>query len=155
MASSVIDVCKALVQSGLHPLEDVQALRQLWTREARDADDLNKFCRWLISKNYLTEYQMRLVLSDHISNFFLNDYKILNRIGKGRMAGVYEAVHPLGQKFAIKVLPPSKAKEPAQLARFKREARLALRLKHPNVVRTFQAGRSGGLFYTVMEYLDG
>jgi serine/threonine protein kinase len=155
MASSVIDVCNALVQSGLHPLTDVQLLRQLWVREARDPDDLNKFCRWLVGKNYLTEYQMKLVLSGHISNFFLNDYKILDRIGTGRMAGVYEAVHQFGQKVAIKVLPPSKAKDPLQLTRFKREARLALRLKHPNVVRTFQAGRTGGLYYIVMEYLDG
>jgi serine/threonine protein kinase len=41
------------------------------------------------------------------------------------------------------------------LARFQREARLAMRLKHPNVVRTFQVGEAGGLRYLVMEYLEG
>jgi hypothetical protein len=56
---------------------------------------------------------------------------------------------------AIKVLPPSKAKVPELLARFQREARLAMKLRHPNVVRTFQAGDNDGLHYIVMEYLDG
>src|SRR5262249_38290377 len=80
-----------------------------------------------------------------------------DRIGRGRMAGVYKAVHAgSGQVVAVKVLPPSKAKHPPLLARFQRESRLALRLKHPNVVRTFQVGKSrGDLHYLVMEYLDG
>jgi serine/threonine protein kinase len=56
---------------------------------------------------------------------------------------------------AIKVLPPSKAKDPASLARFQREARLAMRLNHPNVVHTFQTGQSDGLHFLVMEYLEG
>ena len=71
------------------------------------------------------------------------------------MAGVYKAVHRLGQIVAIKVLPPSKVKDPQTFGRFQREARLALRLKHPNVVRTFQIGEADGLHYLVMEYLEG
>ena len=71
------------------------------------------------------------------------------------MAGVYKAVHRLGQVVAVKVLPPSKAKDAQLLARFQREARLAMKLKHPNVVRTFQVGETGGLYYLVMECLEG
>src|ERR1044072_5900720 len=71
------------------------------------------------------------------------------------MAGVYRAKHKLGQVVAIKVLPPSKAKDPTLLARFQREARLAVKLRHPNVVRTFRGGAAGELHYLVMEYLDG
>src|SRR5262249_15091776 len=70
-------------------------------------------------------------------------------------AGVYKAIHQLGQVVAIKVLPPSKAKDPHMLARFLRESRLAMRLKHPNVVRAFQVGEVNGLYYLVMEYLEG
>src|SRR5262249_20791579 len=88
-------------------------------------------------------------------DFFLGEYKILDRIGRGRMAGVYKAVHQLGQVVAIKVLPPSKAKDPRTLGRFTREARLALKLKHPNVVRAFQVGEVNGLHYLVMESLEG
>src|SRR5262249_54346199 len=81
--------------------------------------------------------------------------KVLDRLGRGRMAGVYKAVHRLGQLVAIKVLPPSKSKDAQLLARFQREARLAMKLKHPNVVRTFQVGDTGGLYYLVMECLEG
>src|SRR5207253_9275578 len=63
--------------------------------------------------------------------------------------------HRTGQTVAIKILPPSKAKDPLILGRFQRESRLALRLKHPNIVRTFQAGEHNGLHYIVMEYLEG
>jgi serine/threonine protein kinase len=96
-----------------------------------------------------------MLLRGKSDRFFLGQYKLLERIGKGRMAGVWKAVHPLGQVVAIKVLPPSKAKTPELLGRFQREARIALRLKHPNVVRTFQAGEDDGLHFIVMEYLDG
>ena len=88
-------------------------------------------------------------------NFFIGQYKILDRIGQGSMAGVFRAVHPLGQEVAIKILPPSRAKDPRLLARFQREAQLALRLKHANCVRAFHVGEANGLHYIVMEYLQG
>ena len=91
----------------------------------------------------------------HVDRFFLDEYKLLDRIGVGRMAGVYKAVHRLGQTVAVKVLPPSKAKDANAFARFQREGRLAMRLKHPNVVRTFQIAQADGLHYLVMEYLEG
>jgi serine/threonine protein kinase len=64
-------------------------------------------------------------------------------------------MHHLGQTVAIKVLPPSRSKNALFLGRFQREAALALRLKHPNVVRSFQLGEANGLHYLVMEYLEG
>jgi serine/threonine protein kinase len=71
------------------------------------------------------------------------------------MAGVYRAIHPLGQEVAIKVLPPSRARKPQALRRFQREARLALRLQHPHIVRAYHLGQSQRLHYLVMEYLEG
>jgi serine/threonine protein kinase len=109
----------------------------------------------MVANKYLTEYQAGLLARGHAEGFFLGDYKVLDRLGKGRMAGVYKAQHRLGQVVAIKVLPPSKAKDPTLLGRFQREARLALKLKHPNIVRAFQVGVSEGLYYLVMEYLEG
>jgi serine/threonine protein kinase len=71
------------------------------------------------------------------------------------MAGVYKAVHRLGQTVAIKVLPPSKGKDARKFARFQREGRLALRFKHPIIVRTFQLAEDDGVHYLVMEFLEG
>src|SRR5690606_11754022 len=88
-------------------------------------------------------------------SLFLDRYTIQERVGRGRFAGVWRAVHELGATVAIKVLPPSKAKDPQTLGRFKREADLAIRLAHPNIVRTFETGETKGLHYLVMEYLQG
>jgi serine/threonine protein kinase len=65
----------------------------------------------MVAHRYLTEYQATLLARGHADGFYLNQYKILDRLGRGRMAGVYKAVHSLGQIVAIKVLPPSKARK--------------------------------------------
>ncbi len=127
-----------------------------WQAEAgANVKELPAFLKWLVASGYVTEHQANLLGQGHADDFFLNQYKILERIGRGRMAGVYKAVHSLGQVVAIKVLPPSRAKSPQILARFEREARLSLRLKHPNVVRSFQVGEANGVHYLVMEHLEG
>ncbi len=152
------NVCGFLIRSRLMNAEDMRNMFQRWLADARDnANNLNQFTKWLVANQYVTEYQANLLAKGHGDPdvYFLNQYKILDRIGRGRMAGVYKAMHTLGQTVAIKVLPPSRAKNPQMLARFQREARLAVRLKHPNVVRSFQIGEANGLHYLVMEHLEG
>jgi serine/threonine protein kinase len=155
MELSVQNVFGLLIRSRLLALDDAKRMYERWTREARDAGDVGSFAKWMVANHFVTEYQAALLARGHADNFYLGEYKVLDRIGKGRMAGVYKAVHPLGQTVAIKVLPPSKAKEPRLFRRFQREAQLALKLKHPNVVRTFQVGESNRLHYLVMEHLEG
>jgi Leucine-rich repeat (LRR) protein len=156
MAGTVDEVCELLVRGRLLPAGDVQALRQRWAgADGGAADDGERFLQWLVAGGQVTEFQAGLLARGQADRFFLGPYKLLGRIGTGRMAGVFKAVHPTGQTVAIKVLPPSKAKDPELLGRFQREARLGVRLKHPNVVRTFQLGEAGGLHYLVLEYLAG
>jgi serine/threonine protein kinase len=156
MELTVQNVYGLLLRSKLLSLDEARAMFARWQQEAGDAaGNLARFAAWVVANKYLTEYQTSLLARGHADGFFLNEYKILDRLGKGRMAGVYRAQHRLGQVVAIKVLPPSKAKEPNLLGRFHREARLALKLKHPNIVRSFQTGVAEGLHYLVMEYLEG
>jgi serine/threonine protein kinase len=155
-ATTVESLCNALVKSKLLQANDVKSLYQRWKAEAKDtASNTDRFSKWLVLRQYVTEYQATLIGRGQIDNFFLNDYKILDRIGMGRMAGIYKAIHRLGTIVAIKVLPPSKAKDLEMFSRFQREARMSLKLKHPHVVRTFQVGECRGLNYIVMEYLEG
>src|SRR5687767_11401457 len=91
--------------------DEMTAMRQRWLTEAHDAaGQVPFFLKWLVNRNYVTEYQATLLSRGQIDDFFLGEYKILERIGRGRMAGVYKAVHPSGQIVAIKVLPPSRSK---------------------------------------------
>jgi serine/threonine protein kinase len=156
MESSIESVCDLLVRTRLLTAEEVKAVRQRWRTEGGAAvADAAQFGQWLVANQYLTAYQVDRILRGQTDHYFFNQYKLLDRIGQGRMAGVYKAVHPLGQVVAIKVLPPSRAKDPQAFGRFQREARLALRLKHPNIVRTFQTGEADKLHYLAMEYLEG
>jgi serine/threonine protein kinase len=152
---SVEAVCNLLSRSRLLAPEEIRNVHQRWLTVAPNPKDPAAFGEWLTANKYLTEFQVNFILRGHVEHLFLGPYKLIERIGKGRMAGVYKAVHTLGQPVAIKVLPPSKAKVPELLARFQREARLALKLKHPNVVRAFQTGDADSLHYIVMEYLEG
>src|SRR5947209_10006912 len=134
MELTVQNVYGLLLRSKLLSLDESKTMFMRWQQEAREkATDLARFASWMVANRFLTEYQANLLARGHADGFFLGDYKILDRLGKGRMAGVYKAQHTLGQVVAIKVLPPSKASDANFLARFQREAKLALRLKHPNI----------------------
>jgi len=156
MELSVEDFSNLLVRGRLLPPLQVRSLRKQWqTETAGGTASAEAFATWLVARGCLTAYQAGLLQRGKADHIVLNDYKILDRIGQGRMAAVYKAVHANGQVVALKVLPPSKARCPESFARFQREARLALQLKHPNVIRTFQADQCEGLHYIVMEYVEG
>jgi serine/threonine protein kinase len=155
MAFTVEDFCGLLIRSRLHTVEAVKTLFSRWQHVGRHPDSLDEFRSWLVARNYLTEYQADLIHRGHGDSFFLNNYCILQRVAKGSMAGVYKAVSPKGQVVALKVLPPSRSRDPELWARFQREIRLAMKLQHPSVVKTFDFGKVNSLYFLVMEYLDG
>src|SRR3954453_17581678 len=71
----------------------------------------------------------------------LGAYVITARIGRGGMASVYQAHHPaLARNLAIKILLESLAEQPGFLERFRREARSASRLRHPNILTVYDFG---------------
>ena len=153
--ANVKDLSTLVVRSKLLSADDLTGALRALKPSGTDATDIDAARRLLIAGKHLTEYQAALLLRGHSEGFFLGPYKILDLIAKGRMAGVYRAVHETGQTVAIKVLPASKARDPDILARFKREGRLLTQLDHPNIVRAFQVGESEGKHYLALEYLDG
>jgi serine/threonine-protein kinase len=83
-------------------------------------------------------------------------YRIEREVGHGGMAEVYLARdEELGRPVAVKLLPQHLADDADFRARFVREARLAGRLSHPNVVRVYDAGETDGRPFIVMEYVSG
>jgi predicted Ser/Thr protein kinase len=82
--------------------------------------------------------------------------EILDLIGHGGMGAVYKArQRGLDRLVALKILPPEVGKDPSFAARFSREARALAKLSHPNIVGVHDSGNSGGLYYLLMEYVDG
>ncbi len=116
-----------------------------------------RLARALIQNGRLTTYQARKILSGATRGFILGGYRILNALGEGGMGKVYLASHEqTGDKVAIKVLPPQKAREEANaLLRFRREMDLSRRASHPNLARTLDVGSDGDVHFMVLEYIPG
>ncbi|HSE42851.1 MAG TPA: protein kinase, partial [Acidobacteriota bacterium] len=83
-------------------------------------------------------------------------YKILKKIGVGGFAEVYLGEHSqLGRKVAIKILRHGFAGEDEMIERFRRESKSAAKLSHPNIIDIYDVGENDGIYYFVMNYVEG
>src|SRR5947199_1782418 len=91
-----------------------------------------------------------------IDSVFDGRYRIIRKLGAGGMANVYLAEdQELGRRVAIKILDDRHAHDEQFVERFRREAKSAAGLSHPNVVSIYDRGEAEGTYYIAMEYLDG
>ncbi len=114
----------------------------------------------LIDQGFITKTQSKRVLEE-VSEAKKNcdqipGYKIEGKLGSGAMAVVYKAKQlSLNRTVAIKVLPNKFAEKSNYVERFYKEGQLAAKLNHNNIVQAIDVGEAHGLYYFVMEYVEG
>ncbi|MBE5911088.1 Stk1 family PASTA domain-containing Ser/Thr kinase [Pseudobutyrivibrio sp.] len=88
--------------------------------------------------------------------FIADRYEVIDRVGSGGMSDVYRAKdHILGREVAIKILKQEFSEDATFVAKFRTEAQSAAGLEHPNIVNIYDVGSENGMYFIVMEYVEG
>lgn len=139
--------------------EEWESLKQEWQQTADDSvkTDVDAFLQFLVDKSAITSWHKENLLSGKYKGFFLGGYKLLKHVGAGGMSSVYLGEHVMmGRQVAIKILPRSRvSSDTSYLQRFMQEAQAAASLNHPNIVTAYDIDNENGIYYFVMEYVDG
>lgn len=151
---------KSALTSGLVTQEQLdEAIAALSTRSqtGRSAGPENtdeQLAQVLVEKGPINSWQAEQLLVGR-SRFRLGPYRIIDSIGQGGMGQVFKAEHTMmGRVVAIKVLPRNRS-TPDSIDSFTREIRAQALLDHENLVRAYDAGRDGNVYYLVTEFVPG
>ncbi len=110
----------------------------------------------LVLAGKLTPYQAGALAQGKARGLVIGNYFVLDKLGAGGMGVVFKARHRrLGRVVALKILPPSLARNRDLLTRFRREVDVAAKLSHPNIVSVLDADEDRGVQFMTMEYIKG
>ncbi len=137
-------------------LLDERQLRDAWAHFASRDVSADDFLQVMVRREYMTNYQVELLVKGERSGFFFGEYKVLYLVGAGSFARVYRAVHRrTGQVVAVKVLRSRFSDNPSVFDQFVREGRVGCSLQHPNIVPTYEVFSDGKTHFLVMEFIEG
>lgn len=116
----------------------------------------DSFVMALLEQEALTNWQISRVVEGHPQGYFYGNWAILYLIGHGTFARVYRAYHrKTGDIKAVKVLRQRYSTDLVQREQFMREARMVMKLRHPNIVPIHEVEEDKGRIYMVMDFVEG
>jgi serine/threonine protein kinase len=146
---------ECLTKSGLLTPAEFAAFQQGLPADQRPADAAALSAELLRQKK-LTPYQASVLAQGQAKGLVFGEYTVTDKLGEGGMGVVLQAEHRyLKRTVALKVLHPSVTQSEEAVKRFHREVEAMARLSHPNVVAAYDANQQDGIYYFVMELVDG
>lgn len=147
------EIGEKILQSDLMSAEELDANVAEFQRQS-GSDDGDALVRWLAESQLITDFQAEALSSGLAGPFMLGPYRVERHLTAGRLGHVFRGVQiDFNLPVSLKVFPASVAADPEKTARMRREARVAIQLDHPNLIRTFQIGRFGQIHYLALEDL--
>jgi serine/threonine protein kinase len=145
------DFRRAAIELGLLDAESLDRMA-----DGETTADVSDLAVRLVQANRLTAYQAAALVQGKGKGLVVGPYLVLARCGQGGMGVVFKARHrPTGQVVALKILPPSFARDATLVQRFRREVAAAARLDHPNIVQVLDASQDRGVHFLAMEFIEG
>jgi serine/threonine protein kinase len=162
-SSSTVDETqleKSIIRRGLATPAEIEACKaQRKQLVAKENDSSQSLLEIMVEAKVLTRSQVtRLVqqVGDANRKFQIPGYQMIQKLGKGSMGIVFKAKQiSVDRVVAIKILLDPLAQNKEFIKRFEREAMIAAKLSHNNVVNAIDAGQIDGHYYFVMEYVEG
>ncbi|WP_435019010.1 serine/threonine protein kinase [Tundrisphaera sp. TA3] len=156
---SELNMEKSILRRGLATPQEVEACKALRAKLAAK-DDQRGLMDIMVDAKVLTRNQMQRLLKEVGSEggrkLEIPGYQIIERLGKGSMGLVFKAKQTSVDRIvAVKVLLDALAVNKEFIKRFEREAKIAAKLQHNNIVNAIDAGEVDGHHYFVMEYVEG
>jgi serine/threonine-protein kinase len=151
---------KSIIRRGLATAQELDYCKQQRTRIGKEKGETPGLLQVLIAAKALTESQAKRLYQEAVSEtaktLAIPGYQILDKLGTGSMGVVYKAKQiSVDRIVALKVLREQLAQNKEFIKRFDREAKIAARLSHNNIVNAIDAGEVNGHYYFVMEYVEG
>jgi serine/threonine protein kinase len=155
MSISLDEFVQSLTDTGILPAAEVTSFVGSMADD-RSGVDVEKLARELVRQQKLTRFQASVIFRRQSRGLRFGDFLVLDKIGSGGMGQVFKAQNRrTGELVALKLLRASYTKSQNAVTRFYREAGMAARLKHLNLVSVTEAGEWNGLHFLVMELING
>lgn len=155
MATTLEQFRARLHDSGLMSRADLATFAEAQPACAAE-EDPSSLAQALVEAERLTSFQAEALLGETAPMLRLGKYLLLEQIGQGGMGQVYKAIHErMNRIVALKILPPMAAMDAGLVARFRREVQVAAKLHHPHIVTAYDADESEGVYFLVMELVEG
>jgi serine/threonine-protein kinase len=149
---SLTELVQELSQGPLLSAERRQELARLQAAFA----DARGLARELVTRGWLTPYQVNQLVQGRGRDLVLGPYVLLERLGEGGMGQVFKAHHTfLNRPVALKLISKASLSSAGAAERFLLEMQLVAQLDHPHIVRALDAGQAGDRYYLAMELIEG